>query len=70
MIEHPERVIVLAVVLMVVGCVLPFLMVLQIIPSTLFLNLLSYTLSTLGFLLGMAAVAILRAKWRNEDRDR
>lgn len=60
--EHPERVIVASVAMMLFGCIVPFLMAIQVIESTLFLNFLSFGLSTLGLLMGVAAVAFLRAK--------
>ncbi|MBI3738505.1 MAG: hypothetical protein HY258_05610 [Chloroflexi bacterium] len=39
--------------LSVVGWVLPFLMVIHVIPSTFFLNFFSYTASLLGLFLGI-----------------
>jgi len=71
--EHPQRVIFIAVGMLLFGCIMPFLMVIQVVESTLFLNFLSYGMSTLGLLLGVAAVAMLRAKQgkrRDDDDDK
>ncbi|MBL8049741.1 MAG: hypothetical protein JNM46_00840 [Anaerolineales bacterium] len=60
--EYPERVIVIAVGMLLFGCIMPFLMAIQVVESTLFLNFLSYGMSVLGLFLGVAAVAMLRMK--------
>lgn len=67
--EHPERVIVASVAMMLFGCIVPFLMALQVIESTFFLNFLSFGLSTLGLLMGVAAVAFLRVKQNHKSKD-
>lgn len=67
--EHPERVIFIAVGMLLFGCTMPFLMTIQVVESTLFLNFLSYGLSVLGLLLGVAAVAMLRAKQGKKPDD-
>lgn len=46
-------------VLVVVGVVLPFLMVLQVLPSTFFLNFLAYISSVTGLWFGMMGAAQL-----------
>ena len=48
--EHPERVIVVSIGMMLFGCIMPFLMAMQVVESTIFLNFLSFGLSTLGLL--------------------
>jgi uncharacterized membrane protein YqjE len=70
--EHPERLIVIAVAMLLFGCVAPFLMVIKVFESTFFLNFLSYTMSVLGLLLGIVGVAMLRAKQKrkSDDEDR
>ena len=40
--EHPERVIVVSIGMMLFGCIMPFLMAMQVVESTLFLNFLSF----------------------------
>ncbi|MBL8063478.1 MAG: hypothetical protein JNK32_10685 [Anaerolineales bacterium] len=67
--EHPERLLVLATAMMLFGCIMPFLMVLEIVESTYFMNFLSAGLSTLGLFLGIAATAMLRVKQRNKKND-
>ncbi len=44
--------------LVLLGAVLAWLLVLQIIPSTFFLNFLSYVASVLGLFLGMIGAAL------------
>lgn len=71
--EHPVRVIVIAVGMMLFGCIMPFLMAIQVVESTLFLNFLSYGLSVLGLFLGIAAVTMLRVrqgKRPDDDEDK
>lgn len=72
--EHPERTIIVAVAMMLFGCVMPFLMALKVVESTLFMNFLSFGMSTLGLFIGVAAVAMLRvrekAKKDEEDKYR
>ncbi len=46
-------------VLVVLGAVLPFLMVMHIITSTLFLNFFSYTASVAGLLMGVVGSAYI-----------
>lgn len=53
--------------LLVLGVVLPFLMVLQILESTLFLNFFSFIAQFLGLIVGfIGAMSIVR---RNRRRD-
>lgn len=54
--------------LVLAGAVLPFLMVLHIIPSTFFLNFFSYSASVAGLFLGMiGGVWYARAARRGDD---
>jgi hypothetical protein len=69
MLEHPERLVAIAVVLLLFGCIMPFLMVTQAVPSTFFLNFLSFAASTLGLFLGIIGIAQYRIK-SNKDEDR
>jgi hypothetical protein len=68
MLDHPSRLLWIAAGLMGLGVVLPFLMVLSIIESTFFLNFLSYTAQTLGFILGLIGVAFWRRKEKQKDK--
>lgn len=54
----PRTMIVVGILMMVVGWLLPFLMILQVLGSTFFLNFLSFTLSTAGLFLGMIGAAL------------
>jgi hypothetical protein len=55
-------------ILMVLGTALPFLMVLQIIDSTLFLDFFSFGIGFLGLILGMIGVFTLAMRNRNRRR--
>lgn len=67
MLEHPERLLILATVLLLFGVVMPFLMVLHIVESTFFLNFLSFTASILGSLLGFIGIALYRIRYKGKD---
>jgi hypothetical protein len=53
----PGKLLLIAFSLMVIGAVLPFLMVLKIVESTLFLNFFSFTAQMLGMILGFIGVS-------------
>lgn len=55
--ENSVRLIVIAIVLLLIGVILPFLMVLWIIKSTLFLNFLSNNRSLIGLIIGFIGIA-------------
>ncbi len=57
-IPSPWRLIVLGFVLVMAGWILPFLMVIHWIPSTLFLNFFAYIASVLGLFLGIWGAAL------------
>jgi len=54
---NPLRLIVAALVLLLVGVMLPFLMILGLVESTFLLNFLASGSSITGFVLGLAGVA-------------
>ena len=54
----PGKTIAIGFVLVLLGFVLPFLMVLQIIPSSLIVSFLSYGASVAGLLLGLIGAAM------------
>jgi len=58
MTNHPVSMILLGFFLLILGWVLPFLMVLHVLPSTFFLNFFSYTLSLAGLILGIIGSAL------------
>jgi len=55
--QNPLRLIIAALVLLLLGVLLPTLMVLQLVESTLLLNFLSYGSSTVGLILGFVGIA-------------
>ena len=65
---NPKILIGIGFPLLVLGFVLPLLMVLQILPSTFFLNFFSYGASLLGLLLGMLGAMSIIARNRNRRR--
>jgi positive regulator of sigma E activity len=65
--EHPKLLFVVAILLMVFGVVMPFLMVLKLVESTFFLNFLSYGSQILGFFLGVVSLAAYRVKQKKKD---
>ena len=56
-ISYPVKLLMIGGVLVVLGALLPFLMVLQLIPSTFFLNFFSYAASIAGLFMGFIGVA-------------
>ncbi len=52
-----------------VGAVLPFLILLGIIPSTFFINFLAFIVSILGIFLGVIGVATHVGEHRNKNDD-
>lgn len=70
MFEHPERLLAVSVLLLLFGCIMPFLMVTQAVESTFFLNFLSFGASMAGLFLGIIGVAGQRLKSKkNEEED-
>jgi hypothetical protein len=62
---NPKILIGIGFPLLVLGFVLPMLMVLQIIPSTFFLNFFSYGASLVGLIMGLlGAMSIIRNRRR------
>ena len=53
----PFQMIMLGIFLMLLGWVLPFLMVLQVLESSFFLNFFSYTAQIVGLFLGIIGAA-------------
>ncbi len=53
---NPVHLIVIGGILLLLGVVFPFLMVMQVLRSTIFLNFFSYIVSIIGMFLGMYGV--------------
>ena len=54
----PARLILLGFVLLMIGVCLPFLMLLQLLESTLFLSFVAYLSSVAGLVIGIAGAAL------------
>ncbi len=55
---QPWNLILIGFLLSVLGVLLPFLMVIQIVPSTFFLNFFSFIASVTGLILGIIGAAL------------
>ncbi len=64
-----NRYIVIGFFCVLIGAIMPFLIVLDFLPSTFFLNFLAYGLSTAGLFLGVIGVATYVGKQRRQDDD-
>lgn len=64
-----NRYIVIGFFFVLIGAILPFLIVLDFLPSTFFLNFLAYGLSTAGIFLGVIGVATYVGERRQKDDD-
>ena len=67
--DNPKRLIIICIAMLLFGCIMPFLMAIDVVESTLFLNFLSAGLSILGLLLGVAAVSALKVKQGKKPND-
>lgn len=54
---NPKKMLIIASVMLVVGAVLPFLILIHLVPSTFLLNFLSYGVSVGGLFLGTIGIA-------------
>jgi hypothetical protein len=67
---NPLYILIVGGVLVVAGAVLPFLMVMKIIPSTYFTNFISYISSFVGLMAGIVGSALYVRNRRRKDRDK
>lgn len=65
--DHPGRLLTIAIFLLIFGFVMPFLMALEVVQSTLFLNFLSFGASVLGLFLGVAGITAYQGKQKKKD---
>ena len=65
--EYYKQLFVLAVFLLLFGCIMPFLMALRVVESTFFLNFLSFGASVLGLFLGLAGIAGARTVQKSKS---
>jgi hypothetical protein len=61
---YPGPMLLIGFLLVLAGAVIPWLIVLQVIPSTFALNFLSFGASVLGLMLGIAGVAYYASQRR------
>lgn len=64
-----NRLIQIGFIMVVIGAVLPFLIVMRILPSTFLLNILAYATSTVGIFLGVIGVAMFVGEERRKKKD-
>lgn len=69
MLDRPERLLTIAVFLLLFGCIMPFLMVTHTVESTFFLNFLSFGASMAGFFMGVIGIAMQRLKTTRKEED-
>lgn len=65
--RKPHAFILLALILLVTGAVLPFLMVIGVLPSTFVLNFVTYFASVVGLFLGFIGIAFYVGDARKKD---
>ena len=69
----PATLILVGVICLVLGAALPLLMMLKVLPSTYFLNLVAYLCQLVGLVAGMAGlfsfVRVKRTKPKDDDID-
>lgn len=54
---RPRNMIIIGFIFSLTGVILPLLMVIQVLPSTYFLNFFSYTISLIGLFMGIIGAA-------------
>lgn len=69
MLDHPERLLAIAVLLLLFGCMMPFLIVTKVFESTFLLNFLSYGASVLGLFIGIIGISMQRLKTNKKDEE-
>lgn len=65
---YPGKFIIAAILLLLAGAVLPFLMVIQVLESSFFLNFISYIASVVGLFIGIIGVAMYVGKTKTEKK--
>ncbi|MDX1600290.1 MAG: hypothetical protein R3191_02115 [Anaerolineales bacterium] len=68
--EHPERMIILGFVLVLVGFLIPFAMMLKFLESSFLLGFLSFGSSISGMFMGLAGASLYRMKNPPKDQFR
>jgi positive regulator of sigma E activity len=68
--KQPLRLILIGFVLLLLGAGFPFLMVMQLIESTFWLNFLSFAASVAGLFLGFIGATLYMRAQKDRDRNR
>lgn len=66
MLNNPGRLIWISVTMMILGVAIPFLIIIKVIESTMFLNFVAFISQALGFILGYVSLALYRGKEKNK----
>lgn len=64
-----NRLFIIGFLCVLAGAVLPFLMVMRILPSTFLLNFISYIVSVVGIFLGVIGVAMYVGTYKNQNEN-
>ena len=64
----PRAIIALGFVLVLLGALLPFLIVMQVLESTIFLNFFAFTASFAGLMLGVIGAAFYVRKTKDKNK--
>jgi len=67
---NPLHILLVGGILVVAGAVIPFLIVLDVIPSTYFLNFFAYIASFLGLMLGIIGSALYVRNQRRKNKQK
>ncbi|NMC86731.1 MAG: hypothetical protein GYA58_15755 [Anaerolineaceae bacterium] len=65
----PKRLMWIGFAMMILGIVFPILMIMRVLESTIFLNFLSFFLSLVGLIIGMAGTGLYAAIHRKMKKD-
>jgi hypothetical protein len=63
----PKKIILIGFILVVIGVVIPFSIILELLPSTFFLSFVAYMSSIGGLLLGIIGAALYHGEDERED---
>ena len=69
MLNHPGRLIWVAIALMLLGVAIPFLIVIKVIGSTMLLNFAAFLFQTTGFILGFLGLGLYRGRQKKKRDD-
>ncbi|PWH11985.1 MAG: hypothetical protein DDG60_15540 [Anaerolineae bacterium] len=67
--QFAYQLIAIGVVMLLLGFILPFLMVIMVLPSTFLLNFLAFGISVAGLFTGIIGLSMLVSNYRNRRDD-